>query len=159
MAAIQAIYGRQVATGLASFETVAPTVDEMLARRSAILGSGYPYLVAMREGQVAGYAYASAYRTRAAYRMTAENSVYVAPAFQGRGIGAALLGSLIAECTERGYRQIVAVIGDSGNAASIALHRRMGFEHVGVLRRVGFKFDRWVDTVLMQRELAKGEKQ
>ena len=156
-AAIQAIYAHHVETGLASFEEEAPSVAEMAARHAAAHRAGYPYLVAERTGEVVGYAYASAYRSRPAYRFTVEDSVYVRRGQEGQGVGSALLAALIARCEAGPWRQMIAVIGDSGNAASIALHRRFGFRDVGVLRAVGFKHGRWVDTVLMQRPLGPGD--
>lgn len=154
VAAIQAIYAHYVATSLATFETEAPSTAQMLVRRLDILRAGYPYLVAMLDGQPVGYAYASAWRTRAAYRYTAENSIYVAAGHQGAGVGRRLMEAVIAECHRRGFHRMVAVIGDSGNAASIGLHRAMGFQHAGTLADTGYKFGRWVDTVMMQRGLA-----
>jgi L-amino acid N-acyltransferase YncA len=129
----------------------------MRQRRLAIVGQGFPYLVAEREGAVVGYAYASPYRLRPAYRYTAENSVYLHPARVGLGIGGQLMSTLLSECEARGLRQIVAIIGDSANIASIALHRRLGFVMVGTIRSAGYKFGRWVDTVLMQRSLGAGD--
>jgi L-amino acid N-acyltransferase YncA len=157
MAAVQAIYSHHVLHGLASFEETPPGVDEMLARREAVLQLGLPYLVAERDGGVVGYSYATAYRPRPAYRFTVEDSVYVAEGLAGRGIGSALLGELIARCEAGPWRQMLAVIGDSGNTASLGLHRRHGFAPAGTLRSVGFKFGRWVDTVLMQRQLGPGD--
>lgn len=157
MAAIQAIYTHHVLHGLASFEETPPSVDEMLARRQAVLGLGLPYLAAEQGGRVVGYSYASSYRPRPAYRHTIEDSVYVAEGQAGRGIGGALLSGLIGRCEAGPWRQMLAVIGDSGNAGSIGLHRRFGFEPVGTLRSTGFKFGRWVDTVLMQRSLGPGD--
>ncbi|SAK61892.1 GCN5-related N-acetyltransferase [Caballeronia catudaia] len=151
--AIARIYSHYVEHALATFEETAPSVDDMRARHAAIAAAGLPYVVAELDGAVAGYAYASAYRPRSAYRHTIEDSVYVADGYGGRGIGFALLTALIDRCERGPWRQMIAVIGDSGNAGSIALHARLGFEHVGVLRRVGFKHGRWVDTVLMQRAL------
>jgi L-amino acid N-acyltransferase YncA len=151
--AITRIYSHYVLHALATFEETPPSIDEMRARHAAITGAGLPYVVAEIDGDVAGYAYASAYRARSAYRHTIEDSVYVADGFGGRGIGLALLTTLIDRCERGPWRQMVAVIGNSGNAGSIALHARLGFEHVGVLRRVGFKHGQWVDTVLMQRAL------
>jgi len=153
---IAAIYGHHVLTGSASFELVAPDAAEMLRRFVEITGQGYPYLAALEAGRLVGYAYASAFRTRPAYRLTVENSVYLDPAEQRRGIGRLLLEALVAECTARGYRQMVAVIGDSANTASIALHTRCGFAHAGLLPATGWKFGRWVDSVLMQRALGAG---
>ena len=155
--AIQAIYAHHVLHGLASFEEIPPDVQEMGRRREEILGRGLPYLVATIDGLVVGYAYASPYRTRSAYRYTLEDSVYIAPDRLGRGIGRALLGALIPLCEAAGYRQIVAVIGDSGNAGSIGLHAAFGFARVGALPSVGFKLGRWVDSVLMQRPLGPGD--
>jgi L-amino acid N-acyltransferase YncA len=156
MPAIQAIYAYEVLHGSASFEEVPPTTDAMLARRAAVLELGLPYLAAELDGQVVGYSYATAYRARPAYRYTIEDSVYVAQGMQGRGIGRALLASLIARCESGPWRQMIAVIGDSGNAGSIALHRQQGFRLVGTFEAVGFKLGRWVDTVHMQRALGAG---
>src|SRR6185436_6655093 len=128
-----------------------PSVEEMHARRQAVSALKLPYLVAERNGEVLGYAYANTYRTRSAYRYTIEDSVYLAEGQGGRGIGTALLGELIARCERGPWRQMLAVIGDSANAGSIALHRRLGFERVGLLPSVGYKFGRWVDSVIMQR--------
>jgi phosphinothricin acetyltransferase len=147
------IYTPYVLLGLATFEEVPPTPVEMLGRREAVLAAGLPYLVAVRDREVVGYAYATAYRPRPAYRLTIENSVYVAHAQHRSSVGTALLSALIARCEEGPWRQMVAVIGDSANAGSIALHRRLGFDMVGTLRNVGFKHGRWVDTVLMQKSL------
>ncbi|MDH2239024.1 GNAT family N-acetyltransferase [Pigmentiphaga sp. GD03639] len=158
LVAIQAIYAFHVLNGIASFEEVPPTVEDMRARRAAVLGLGLPYLVAEQDGTIVGYSYAGSYRARPAYRHTIENSVYVADGTGGRGIGVALMRALIARCQEGPWRQMVAVIGDSGNAASIALHRKVGFEHAGVLRSVGFKHGRWVDTVMMQLPLGQGDR-
>ncbi|CEJ15685.1 N-acyltransferase YncA [bacterium YEK0313] len=157
MVAVQAIYAHHVLHGLATFEETPPSVDEMLERRSAVLAAGLPYLAAEREGRVVGYSYATGYRPRPAYRHTIEDSVYVAEGLGGRGIGTQLLGALIARCEAGPWRQMLAVIGDSGNEGSIALHRRLGFQPAGTLRSVGFKLGRWVDTVLMQRALGDGD--
>jgi L-amino acid N-acyltransferase YncA len=155
--AITAIYGHAVRLGTASFEVEPPDAGEMARRRAEIAGKGYPYLVATdAAGALLGYAYASTYRTRPAYRFTVENSVYVAPASQGRGIGSTLLDALILRCEAAGYRLMIAVIGDSANAASIALHRKVGFAYVGVLPGVGWKHERWLNTVLMTRTLGAG---
>ncbi|SAK65304.1 phosphinothricin N-acetyltransferase [Caballeronia fortuita] len=151
--AIARIYSHYVENALATFEETAPSADDLLARHATIKAAGLPYLVAEFDGRIAGYAYASAYRPRSAYRHTIEDSVYVADGNGGRGIGRALLTALIERCERGPWRQMIAVIGNSGNAGSIALHARLGFEHVGVLRDVGFKHGRWVDTVLMQRAL------
>ncbi|MCK0196946.1 N-acetyltransferase family protein [Ancylobacter sp. 6x-1] len=154
--AIAAIYAHHVLHGLASFEEVPPDIDEIAARRAAVLAQGLPYLVAELDGTVAGFCYAGAYRPRPAYRHTVEDSVYVADGLNGRGVGRTLLGTLIARCEEGSWRQMLAVIGDSGNAGSIGLHRSLGFRPAGTLEAVGFKFGRWVDSVLMQRPLGPG---
>lgn len=156
-AAISAIYAEHVRHGLASFEEAPPTVDEMLERWRAITARGMPYLVADAGGGILGYSYASAYRARSAYRHSLENSVYVAPGAGRRGVGTRLLAELIRRCEAGPWRQMVAVIGDSANASSIALHRKLGFRMVGTLQGVGFKHGRWVDTVLMQRALGAGD--
>ncbi|MFC3059141.1 GNAT family N-acetyltransferase [Paenirhodobacter populi] len=157
MEAVQAIYAHHVLGGCASFEETPPDARELDARRAHVVAAGLPYLVAQADGRVVGYCYASAYRPRAAYRHTVEDSVYVADGLAGRGIGSALLGALIARCEAGPWRQMIAVIGDSGNRGSIALHSRLGFQPVGTLRSVGFKHGRWVDSVLMQRPLGAGD--
>ncbi len=154
---IQAIYGHHVATGLASFEETPPDLAEMTRRYEALLAAGYPYLVAEADGRVEGYAYAGAYRARPAYRFSVENSIYVRADGTRRGLGRLLLEALIDECAKRGYRQMVAVIGDSANQASIGLHAACGFLMVGTMPSIGFKFGRWVDSVLMQRPLGPGD--
>lgn len=154
---IVAIYAHHVRHGRASFETEPPDEAEMRRRHATITGQGYPYLAAVRDGVLVGYAYGSAYRPRAAYRDTVENSVYLLPDEAGRGTGSALLAALIEACTQRGFRQMVAVVGDSANTASIRLHERHGFRLVGTLHSVGFKHGRWLDTVLLQRELGPGD--
>jgi L-amino acid N-acyltransferase YncA len=157
IAAITAIYRHHVLTGLASFEEFPPEAGEMARRRAGVVEAGMPWLVATdAAGVVLGYAYAGPYRPRPGYRYTAEDSVYVAPGQVGRGVGRALLAGLIGRCEALGFRQLVAVIGDSGNAASIGLHRTLGFTQVGLLPSIGFKFGRWVDGVLMQRGLGPG---
>ena len=156
MDAIQAVYAHHVLHGLASFEETAPDVAEMARRRAEVVGRGLPHLVAMGGGRVLGYACAGPWRTRPAYRFTLEDSVYVAPDAVGRGVGGLLLATLLRDCEAWGGRQMVAVIGDSGNTASIRLHARAGFREAGTLRAVGFKLGRWVDTVLMQRPLGPG---
>ncbi len=153
---ITEIYDHAVRYGTASFETEPPDEAEMTRRYRALVDGGFPYLVAERDGTVAGYAYAGPYRTRPAYRYTVEDSIYVSPAAQRRGVGRALLEELIAESTARGFRQMIAVIGDSAQIASIQLHRAAGFHYVGNLQNVGFKFGRWLDSVLMQRPLGPG---
>jgi L-amino acid N-acyltransferase YncA len=150
---IARIYGVYVLHALATFEETPPDADEMRARHATITAAGLPYLVAELDGSVVGYCYATAYRPRSAYRHTIEDSVYIADGLHGRGIGLALLNALIERCEAGPWRQMIAVIGNSANLASIALHERVGFAHVGVLREVGFKHGQWVDTVLMQRAL------
>jgi L-amino acid N-acyltransferase YncA len=158
MAAVQAIYARHVLHGLASFEEEPPPLEEMLLRRLQVLERGLPWIVAEVEGAVVGYAYATGYRQRRAYRFTLEDSVYVADGMAGRGVGTSLLAALIARCEAGPWRQMIAVIGDSANAGSIALHRRIGFATIGILPSVGFKHGRWVDSVLMQRPLGSGDR-
>ena len=157
MDAVTKIYAAHVLHGLASFEEVPPSFDEMKSRRAAVLQLDLPYLVAELDGRVVGYSYATFYRTRPAYRYTVEDSVYVEDGLHGRGIGTALLAELIARCECGPWRQMLAVIGDSGNAGSIALHRRLGFAPAGNLISVGFKLGRWVDSVFMQRALGAGD--
>ena len=154
VAAIQSIYAHHVLHGLGTFETEPPDTAELRVRFSQITAGGFPYLVAVDADQVIGYAYANLFRTRAAYRYTVEDSIYVAPYAVGHGVGRTLLDELIAHCIARGLRQMLAVIGDSGNVGSIRLHRACGFDHVGTMKGVGRKFDRWVDVVIMQRALA-----
>ena len=155
--AVQRIYAAHVLHGLASFEETPPSVEELAERRRQVLARGLPYLVAEQDGEVLGYCYATPYRPRSAYRFTLEDSVYVARGGEGRGVGRLLLAALIARCEAGPWRQMIAVIGDSGNAASIGLHRSLGFAEAGLLRAVGFKFGRWVDSVLMQRPLNEGQ--
>ena len=152
-AAITAIYAHHVLHGTATFETEPPTLAEMKRRWSDWTAQGFPWLVARRGGRILGYAYAAPYRTRPAYRFTVEDSVYVDAGATGLGAGGALLQALIDACRRGGFRQMIAVIGDSANAASIGLHRARGFELIGVQRAVGFKFERWLDCVMMQRAL------
>ncbi|QQS12456.1 MAG: N-acetyltransferase [Rhodospirillales bacterium] len=155
--ALARIYGHHVLTGLASFEEEAPSVEEMAKRRQGYLAGGFPYIVAERGGRVVGYAYASLYRARPAYRFTCENSIYIEAGDRRGGVGSALLPALIERCAALGFRQMVAVIGDSANAASIGVHAKFGFREVGTLRASGFKHGRWVDSVLMQRALGDGD--
>jgi L-amino acid N-acyltransferase YncA len=153
---IAAIYAHAVTHGAASFELDPPGVGEMARRREALLAGGYPYLVAEREGTVAAYAYAGAYRPRPAYRSTVEDSIYVAADAQGQGVGRALLAALIRECEARDFRLMVAVIGDRASTGSIRLHEALGFAHAGVLEGIGYKHGRWLASVLMQRTLGPG---
>ncbi|HKS86618.1 MAG TPA: GNAT family N-acetyltransferase [Pseudolabrys sp.] len=154
--AITRIYAHAVETGTASFELAPPDESEMRKRMQAVLDGKFPYFVAEIDGRIAGYAYVSFYRTRPAYRFTVEDSVYVAPEMHRRGVGRALLERLIASCTELGFRQMIAVIGDSDQAASIGVHRACGFTDAGNLRNIGWKFGRWLDTPLMQLALGPG---
>jgi len=154
--AIADIYAEAVNHGTATFELTPPDVAEMTRRFHELSNGGFPYLVATVDGNIAGYAYAGLYRARPAYRFTVENSVYLAPARHRQGIGLALLTELIVQCEAGGYRQMIAVIGDSANAASVGVHTRAGFEMTGTMHNVGFKFGRWLDTVLMQRALGAG---
>ena len=154
--AITAIYRHAVLHGTATFELEPPDLAEMTRRFDTLTRESFPYLVAVREDVVAGYAYAGAYRPRPAYRFTVENSIYLDPAAQGQRIGTRLMQDLIAACEARGYRQMIAVIGDSANAASIGLHARTGFDMIGTHPSVGFKFGRWLDTIMMQRALGEG---
>jgi L-amino acid N-acyltransferase YncA len=154
---IAQIYGYHVLTGLASFEVTPPDAAEIARRQAAILARALPFLVAEVDGEVVGYAYAAPYRTRPAYRYTLEDSVYIDRGFVGRGIGRQLLERLVSESMARGFRQMIAVIGDSANHGSIRLHEACGFTRVGTLPAVGFKFGRWVDSVLMQRPLGSGD--
>lgn len=156
IAAITAIYAHHVRHGTGSFETEPPDAAEMAARRRGILDKSLPYLVATENAKVVGYAYAGPYRPRHAYRFAVEDSIYVHPDYTGRGIGALLLPALIDACTAKGLRQLIACIGDSGNAASIRLHRRFGFTESGVVRDCGYKFGRWLDVVFLQRALGDG---
>jgi phosphinothricin acetyltransferase len=157
IARIRRIYAHHVENGAASFELEPPAEEEMARRFRAILEGGYPHLVAEIGGEVVGYAYASAYRPRPAYRSTVEDSIYVESGCEGKGIGRALLAELIGECERRGFRQMMAVIGDNV-PASIALHRAFGFREIGVLRAVGYKLGRWCDSTLMQRPLGPGDR-
>ena len=157
LATVQAIYAHHVNHGLASFEEVPPDIAEISRRRDMVRGQGLPYLVAKKGGAVQGFAYASPFRNRSAYRYTVEDSVYVAPHALGSGVGSALLSELIERCTAGGYRQMIAVIGDSANQASIGLHAKHGFAQAGQMTAVGFKFGRWVDSVRMQRPLGPGD--
>src|ERR1700733_5775874 len=154
--AITEIYDHAVRYGTATFELIPPDLTEMTRRFGALMDDGFPYLVAALEGRVVGYAYAGAYRPRPAYRFTLENSVYLQPGIHRRGIGLQLLQRLIVESESRGYRQMIAGIGDSANAGSIGVHTRCGFQMIGTHPSVGFKFGRWLDTVMMQLALGEG---
>ena len=155
--AIATIYAHAVLHGTASFEVDPPDLAEMSRRMRAIVDGGFPYLVAEKDGRVLGYAYAGLYRTRPAYRNSIENSVYVGQDAHRLGVGRALLGELIEIATRAGFRQMIAVIGDSGNAGSIGLHRALGFTFSGTIHSVGYKHGRWLDSVIMQRALGPGD--
>lgn len=157
LAAIQAIYAQAVLEGTGTFETEVPSVEEMGRRRAEVLGRHLPWLVAQRGDDVLGYAYANYFRPRLAYRFCVEDSIYLAPAAQGQGVGRLLLAELIARCEAAGARQMLAVIGDANNAGSIGVHTALGFQHTGVLKSAGWKFGRWLDVVLMQRPLGRGD--
>jgi L-amino acid N-acyltransferase YncA len=156
LAVITGIYDHAVRHGTASFELDPPDQKEMTRRYEMLRGGGYPYLVAELKGEIVGYAYAGPYRARPAYRWSVEDSIYIAPHSQRRGVGRALITRLVAEAEAGGFRQMIAVIGDSANAGSIELHRSAGFRMVGTFDNVGFKFGRWLDSVLMQRPLGLG---
>ena len=155
--AIAAIYGWNVLNGTGTFELEAPGEAEMAKRRGDVLDKGLPWLIAERGGEVLGYAYANHFRPRRAYRFCLEDSIYLASSAQGQGVGKLLLAELIAQCEARGARQMFAVIGDSANTGSIGVHRALGFEQIGVIRSAGWKFDRWLDVVMMQRSLGLGD--
>jgi len=157
VAAIARIYAHAVLHGTATFEIEPPDEAEMARRMQALLSKSFPYLVAERDGAVSGYAYAGPYRDRRAYDWSVEDTVYVAPEFHRRGIGRLLLTRLIAEAEPRGFRQMIGVIGDSANTASVGVHAAVGFRLIGTFQAVGFKFGRWLDTVLMQRPLGEGD--
>jgi phosphinothricin acetyltransferase len=156
--AITAIYRPAVLHGTASFELEPPDEGEMLHRFQAVTGAGYPYFVAVLDDRVLGYAYVSAYRTRPAYRFTVEDSLYIAPEAQGKGVGTLLLKALIDASTAKGYRLMVAVIGDSRNQASMTLHRNAGFTFCGTIHSVGHKFGRWLDSIIMELPLGEGDR-
>ncbi len=154
--AIQAIYAHHVRHGLGSFEEVPPDLAEMGRRRQDLIAHGFPYLTALAQGRVAGYAYAGPYMARSAYRFSVQDSIYIAPDRLRQGVGRALLAQLIEDCTVLGFRQMVAIVGDSANDGSIRRHRALGFTTTGTLNAVGFKSGRWIDSVLMQRALGPG---
>jgi L-amino acid N-acyltransferase YncA len=156
IAAITRIYAYAVKHGTASFELEPPDEAEMARRMQSLLDGGYPYIIAEIDGALVGYAYAGSYRPRPAYRFSVEDSIYVDTSVQRRGVGRALLQNLIDECERRGFRQMVAVIGDSAQTSSIELHRALGFRMIGVVENVGYKFGRWLDSVNMQRALGAG---
>lgn len=156
MAQVQRIYAHHVLHGTATFEETPPTVDEMLARRANVLAAGMPYLVAELGNEIAGYCYAGQYRPRVAYRYTIEDSIYLGESHAGKGLGKALLSTLIERCEQGPWRQMIAVIAGNNNLGSIGLHRSMGFTHAGTQLATGFKFNQWIDVVFMQRALGSG---
>ena len=155
--AIAALYADEVRERVATYEYDVPDETEMAQRMRAVQAAGYPYVVAERDGHFAGYAYASSYRSRIGYRWTVEDTVYIVPEHQGQGVGKALLQYLIDACAARGFRQMVAVIGEPANGASVALHEKLGFRTIGVFQGLGRKHGRWLDTVQMQRALGAGD--
>jgi L-amino acid N-acyltransferase YncA len=157
LAAITAIYSHHVLHGTGTFETTPPTEADMATRRADVLAKGLPYLVAEDAGQVLGFAYCNWFKPRPAYRFSAEDSIYLAPASNGKGLGRALLAELAAQAERVGVRKLIAVIGDSANAGSIGVHRTLGFTHVGVLASCGWKFGRWLDVVLMEKALGAAD--
>ncbi len=156
VATLAGFYIASVKTETASWEYEPPDLAEFARRREAVLAAGFPYFTAELDGRPVGYSYASAFRARIGYRYVVEDSIYVDPAMKGRGIGKQLLNALIDECTRMGFRQMVAVIGDSANAGSIRLHAACGFEQIALFKGIGYKFDRWLDSVQMQRVLGDG---
>ncbi len=157
VASIAAIYAHHVLHGTGTFEIDPPTAEDMAARRVDVLAKGLPYLVAEEDGRVLGFAYCNWFKPRPAYRFSAEDSIYLAPEAAGRGLGRQLLTALAEAAQARGVRKLIAVIGDSANAGSIGVHRAMGFEQVGVIRSCGWKFERWLDIVLMEKALGPGD--
>jgi L-amino acid N-acyltransferase YncA len=151
---VAAIFAHYVTTSVVTFEENPPPVASWQQRLADIAGRNLPFLVAEADGAIRGYAYATPWRPKPAYRHTVEDTVYIEPGYTGRGIGGALLGALLPACAQAGARQVIAVIADSGSDASAALHSRFGFSHAGRLTGVGYKHDRWVDTILMQRDLS-----
>jgi len=157
IAAITAIYAHHVLNGTGTFEIDPPSVADMTGRRADVLSKGLPYIVAEEAGQVVGYAYCTWFKPRPAYRFSAEDSIYLAPGVHGKGIGRALLAELAAQAERVGIRKLIAVIGDSNNAGSVGVHRSLGFTHVGILKSCGWKFDQWLDVVMMEKALGPGD--
>lgn len=157
IAAITAIYAHHVLNGTGTFEVDPPSVADMTSRRADVLAKGLPFIVTEEAGQVIGYAYCTWFKPRPAYRFSAEDSIYLAPGVHGKGIGRALLAELAAQAERVGIRKLIAVIGDSSNAGSVGVHRSLGFEHVGILKSCGWKFDQWLDVVLMEKALGQGD--
>ena len=154
---IHAVYAHHVLHGTGTFEVDPPSLEDMIARRLDVLGKGLPWLVAVRDGQVIGYAYCNWFKPRPAYRFSAEDSIYLAPGAQGQGLGRALLAELAAQAEKAGVRKLIAVIGDSANTGSVGVHAAVGFQPVGVLKSCGWKFDRWLDVVLMDKPLGQAD--
>jgi len=157
IASITAIYAHHVLNGTGTFEIDPPSVADMTGRRADVLSKGLPYIVAEEAGQVIGYAYCTWFKPRPAYRFSAEDSIYLAPGVHGKGIGRALLAELAAQAERVGIRKLIAVIGDSSNAGSVGVHRSLGFKHAGILKSCGWKFDQWLDVVLMEKALGPGD--
>jgi L-amino acid N-acyltransferase YncA len=157
IASITAIYAHHVLNGTGTFEIDPPSVADMAGRRADVLSKGLPYIVAEEAGQVIGYAYCTWFKPRPAYRFSAEDSIYLAPGVHGKGIGRALLAELAAQAERVGIRKLIAVIGDSSNAGSVGVHRSLGFTHVGILKSCGWKFDQWLDVVMMEKALGLGD--
>ncbi|MBX3653650.1 MAG: N-acetyltransferase [Ramlibacter sp.] len=157
VAAMTAIYAHHVLHGTGTFETTPPTESEMAGRRADVLSKGLPWLVVEDDGHIVGYAYCQWFKPRPAYRFSAEDSIYLAPAAAGRGLGRALLAALIEQATAAGVRKLIAVIGDSANAGSVGVHRALGFSEVGLLKSCGWKFGRWLDVVLMDKFIGEGD--
>jgi L-amino acid N-acyltransferase YncA len=157
--AITAIYSHHVRTGTGTFEVEPPSTGDMESRRSDVLAKGLPYLVAVEGDKILGFAYCNWFKPRPAYRFSAEDSIYLTPDAQGQGIGRALLAELATQAEQVGVRKLIAVIGDSANLGSIAVHRSVGFSHVGILKSCGWKFDQWLDVVLMEKALGLGDSQ
>ena len=155
--AITRIYAHHVLHGTGTFEVDPPSVQDMRARRAEVLARGLPWLIAESDNQVSGFAYCNWFKPRPAYRFSAEDSIYLAPHANGQGLGRALLAELATQAERAGVRKLIAVIGDSGNTGSIGVHRALGFQHVGVLASCGWKFDRWLDVVLMEKALGRGD--
>jgi L-amino acid N-acyltransferase YncA len=157
IASITAIYAHHVQNGTGTFEIDPPSVEDMTGRRADVLSKGLPYIVAEEAGRVIGYAYCTWFKPRPAYRFSAEDSIYLAPGVHGKGIGRALLAELAAQAERVGIRKLIAVIGDSNNAGSVGVHRSLGFTHVGILKSCGWKFNQWLDVVMMEKALGPGD--